>query len=174
MSNLKIAFLSFLSLTAVFTAAAAQSEPIRRESLLQFQYPEGRQSCSTVLPDQTRLELHGLFAYDDQLDNTVAHDLLVIGLKTESDFQYQSMVKVKFYDKTFWAKVTKIEDGYTYFAVDREFLFFLWGTDASFEFENRNVAPFSESAYYSLTENVPGAMRQMTDLLICWNENQEV
>jgi hypothetical protein len=173
-SNLKIAFLSFLSLTAAFIATAAQSEPIRRESLLQFQYPEGRSTCSTVLPDQTRLELHGLFAYDDQLDNTVAHDLLVIGMKTESDFQYQSMIKVKFYDKVFWAKVTKIDDGYTYFALDREFLFFLWGTDASFEFENRNVAPFSESAYLTLTENVPGAMRQMTELLICWNENQEV
>lgn len=103
------------------------SEQISRQSLVQYQYSADVEQCNFELSNGIRIEFDGVFA--NEAENVSFHELVILGVKTERQFRYASVVKISRYDDSYLAKVVKQEGGRVFLALDATFLNAFWGSD---------------------------------------------
>jgi hypothetical protein len=148
------------------------SEQISRQSLVQYQYSVDVEQCNFNLSNGIRIEFGGVFA--NEAENIAFHELVVLGVKTERQFRYASVVKISRYDDSYFAKVVKQDGGRVFLALDATFLNAFWGSDGEgeneFTISDVDLGAEPQTGGFSLPEDDGAARLALSKGKTCYKD----
>ena len=148
----------FVSILMVGGTAQPVFAATPEDSLLQYQF-DAASDCDFTLEDGMTVKFTGVFAHVD--GQTYFENVVVLGIPTTEDFEFNSMVDIKSYVDKWPAKAVKKDSGKVYFATTTEMLSRLWSSepDQDFEIVKRQKALRGETVRFNLSRTDPGKAR---------------